>query len=78
MGCQTSKNGKKSRGGKQPHLKQEIRDHRGGINFMVLSDDASLLVTGSDDKTARMWSTLSDPTECLGVLEGHEGKYDPF
>lgn len=42
---------------------------------MVLSDDGSLLVTGSDDRTVRMWSTLSDPTECLGVLEGHDGLY---
>ena len=75
MGCQPSKpTGKKARG-KQHHLMQEIRDHKGGINFMVLSDDGSLLVTGSDDRTARMWSTLSNPTECLGVLEGHDGEF---
>ncbi|XP_054711947.1 WD repeat-containing protein 86-like, partial [Uloborus diversus] len=75
MGCRPSKGsiGSQKSKGKQPHLLQEIKDHKGGINCMVLSDDGSLLVTGSDDKTARMFSTLSDPTECLGVLEGHTG-----
>ncbi|GFY72125.1 WD repeat-containing protein 86 [Trichonephila inaurata madagascariensis] len=73
MGCQPSKDAGPKKPKKQPYLLQDIKDHKGGINCMVLSDDGSLLVTGSDDKTARMWSTLSDPTECLGVLEGHEG-----
>ena len=44
-------------------------DHDGAINCMGLSEDGSLLVTGSDDHTARMWSTQTDDTECLGVLE---------
>ncbi|PRD26522.1 UNVERIFIED_CONTAM: WD repeat-containing protein 86 [Trichonephila clavipes] len=73
MGCQPSKDAGPKKPKKQPYLLQDIKDHKGGINCMVLSDDGSLLVTGSDDKTARMWSTLSDPTECLGMLEGHEG-----
>ncbi|GIY02053.1 WD repeat-containing protein 86 [Caerostris darwini] len=73
MGCQPSTDSGAKKPKKQPHLLQEIKDHKSGINCMVLSDDGSMLVTGSDDKTARMWSTLSDPTECLGVLEGHEG-----
>ncbi|XP_042221983.1 WD repeat-containing protein 86-like isoform X2 [Homarus americanus] len=45
--------------------------HTGGINCMSLSEDSSLLVTGSDDKTVRMWSTKTEPIEDLGVLEGH-------
>ncbi|XP_015908185.1 WD repeat-containing protein 86 [Parasteatoda tepidariorum] len=75
MGCDVSKDsgGGHNRKKNEPFLLQEIRDHKGGINCMVLSDDSSLLVTGSDDRTVRMWSTLSDPTECLGVLEGHDG-----
>ena len=44
-------------------------DHDGAINCMALSEDKSLLVTGSDDFTARMWSTKTDDTECIGVLE---------
>ncbi|XP_037090236.1 WD repeat-containing protein 86-like [Pollicipes pollicipes] len=38
---------------------------------MALSEDGSLLITGSEDCTARMWSTKTDDTECLGALEGH-------
>ena len=35
---------------------------------MALSEDSSMLVTGSEDSTARMWSTKTDDTECIGVL----------
>ena len=28
-----------------------------------------MLVTGSEDATARMWSTRTDDTECIGVLK---------
>ena len=38
------------------------------INCMALSEDSSMLVTGSEDSTARMWSTKTDDTECIGVL----------
>ncbi|XP_067141318.1 WD repeat-containing protein 86-like isoform X1 [Centruroides vittatus] len=55
------------------YLLQKITEHQGGINCMALSEDGSLLVTGSDDKTARMWSTQSNPIECIGVMEGHTG-----
>ncbi|KAK3893899.1 hypothetical protein Pcinc_001124 [Petrolisthes cinctipes] len=50
------------------------REHTGSINCMVLSEDGSLLVTGSDDSTACLWSAVSMPTECLGVLSGHKGR----
>lgn len=36
---------------------------------MALSEDGSMLVTGSEDSTARMWSTKTDETECIGVLK---------
>ena len=39
------------------------------INCMALSEDNSMLVTGSEDSTARMWSTKTDETECIGVLK---------
>ncbi|XP_043225133.1 WD repeat-containing protein 86-like isoform X2 [Amphibalanus amphitrite] len=45
--------------------------HDGSINCMALSEDGSLLVTGSEDCTARLWSTKTDSTESLGALEGH-------
>lgn len=50
-------------------LKETLGDHDESINCMVLSEDGSMLVTGSEDSTARMWSTKTDETECLGVLK---------
>ncbi len=55
-------------------LKETLADHDESINCMALSDDGSMLVTGSEDATARMWSTKTDETECIGVLKGH-GSY---
>ena len=43
--------------------------HDGAVNCMSLSEDGSLLVTGSEDTTARLWSTKTDSTESLGALE---------
>lgn len=63
-------------GGKNKNVSQfqyqVCTDHKGSVNCMALSDDGSVLVTGSDDCTARIWSTTTDSVECLGVLEGHE------
>jgi WD40 repeat protein len=39
---------------------------------MEVSKDGSVLVTGSDDKTVRLWSAKSEAVECIGLLEGHE------
>ena len=50
-------------------LKETLADHEESINCMALSDDGSMLVTGSEDATARMWSTKTEETECLGVLK---------
>jgi len=52
-------------------LKETLGDHEESINCMALSEDSSMLVTGSEDSTARMWSTKTDETECIGVLRGH-------
>lgn len=48
-------------------------DHQGPINCMSVSEDGSLLITGSDDNTVKLWSTKTLDTECLGVMEGHTG-----
>ncbi|DAA30335.1 TPA: WD repeat domain 86 [Bos taurus] len=45
-------------------------DHRGGINWLSLSPDGQRLLTGSEDGTARLWST-ADGT-CCALLQGHE------
>lgn len=56
-----------------PFLLQEITDHRNGINCLEVSEDYSLLVSGGEDCTLRLWSTFSTPCECIGVLVGHRG-----
>ncbi|RWS29029.1 WD repeat-containing protein 86-like protein, partial [Leptotrombidium deliense] len=43
------------------------------ITCLTLSEDNSLLVTGTDNGLAVMWSALSKSTELLGKLIGHEG-----
>merc|ERR550532_3686208 len=48
-----------------------MADHEESINCMCLSEDGSMLVTGSEDATARLWATRTEETECLGVLKGH-------
>lgn len=54
------------------NLLQTCEDHEGSINCMEVSEDGSVLVTGSDDSNLRLWSTKTDSIECIGVLEGHE------
>ena len=58
-----------STGGKKGELLETMADHEESINCMCLSEDGSMLVTGSEDATARMWATKTEETECLGVLK---------
>ena len=51
---------------------QTLDDHEGGINCMSLSADGSVLATGSEDRTARLWSSRSERCECIGILRGHD------
>jgi len=76
--------GGSSGGGKKGELLETMADHEESINCMCLSEDGSMLVTGSEDATARMWATKTEETECLGVLRGHSsyincvGVHDTF
>jgi WD40 repeat protein len=54
------------------YVLQTCEDHEGSINCMEVSEDGSVLVTGSDDSYIRLWSTKTELIECIGVLEGHE------
>ncbi|XP_053630464.2 WD repeat-containing protein 86-like [Cherax quadricarinatus] len=68
MGSGSSKRKDKS------HLLETLKEHKDSIMCLALTDDSSLLVTGSYDTTACLWSTMSDATECLGILIGHTGR----
>jgi WD40 repeat protein len=48
-----------------------LRGHRGYVNALVFSPDSEHLLTGSDDGTARVWS--SDTGALERTLRGHEG-----
>ena len=48
-----------------------LAGHAGGVNTMAVSDDETLLATGSDDGTIRLWTTQTMRCECVGLLEGH-------
>lgn len=53
------------------HLKQRIKVGS-VINCMSISDDLSMLVTGTESGILEVWSTMSTPVESLAQLIGHE------
>ena len=52
-----------------PHFRQ---GHSAGAVSLALSDDAQTVISGSTDKTARVWRTFRG--ELLKRQEGHEGR----
>ena len=69
MGCCNSKAKAEK---KKSYLLETLSGHEAGINCMALSEDGSVLASGSEDKTARLWSTRTNTCECIGILRGHE------
>ena len=61
MGAGNSKN--------KNYCLETIIDHTSALNCIAVSEDQSLIVTGSDDTTAIMWSTVVEETEALGVFK---------
>ena len=64
--------GSKDETGLGQHCLEIMDDHESGINCMALSDDGSVLATGSEDRTARLWTTKTEYCECIGILKGHD------
>ncbi|CAF1333500.1 unnamed protein product [Adineta steineri] len=62
---------KRRTGRNQNWLLQTLENHESGINCMALSSDGSVLATGSDDNTIRLWSAKTESVEYLNVLAGH-------
>ena len=44
-----------------------LESHESCINVLSVSQDGSMVITGSDDCTARLWCTTNN--ESIGVLE---------
>jgi len=38
---------------------------------MTVSEDGSILATGSDDNTIRLWTAKAPRCDCIGILAGH-------
>ena len=66
---------RKMRKRREGKMIETLEGHEAGINCMALNVDESILVTGSEDCTARVWMIAEDDDEedfedkCLGVLE---------
>ena len=49
-------------------------EHSAAINCMAWSSLHSVIATGSDDKTGRLWGFVSENNmECYAILSGHSG-----
>eukprot|EP00505_MAST-04D_sp_SCG-Rhode-Island_P005213 Stramenopile-MAST_4_protein_5213 len=50
---------------------QTLLGHSGNVNSVSFSPDGAWIVSGSDDKTVKVWSVVSG--ECVTTFEGHSG-----
>lgn len=57
---------------KQPDHLLHVFESDSSISCTSLSEDSSMLVTGSDDGIINVWSALSTPPELLTSLSGHK------
>jgi WD40 repeat protein len=56
-----------------------LTDLKHSVNSVCFSADGDLLVSGSDDKTLKVWSKGSSGTfECQSTLAGHTGYVPAF
>ncbi len=55
-------------------LRQTLTAHEGAVTSLAITPDGSLLATGSQDQTIRLWR-LTDGV-CVASLHGHEGAID--
>jgi WD40 repeat protein len=53
------------------HLVEKVEEHEGGINCMALSEDGSVLLTGAEDCSARLWTTRTERATCLGSVKAN-------
>jgi len=49
-----------------------IKGHTGKINSVAISSDNTFIISGSNDKTIRIWDVVSG--ECIKILEGHNSR----
>ena len=52
------------------YLIATLSGHKGGINCMGINDENTVIITGGEDKTARLWNLASQ--ERTMILKGHK------
>ncbi|UYV66207.1 WDR86 [Cordylochernes scorpioides] len=58
-------------GGTSSSQLDQHNGHEGGINCLAVSADGSLLLTGGEDCTAKVWAARTTPLQPLRTLRGH-------
>lgn len=55
-------------------MKKTLHGHKDSVECLALDGPFGTLVTGSADRTIRVWDLSS--LRCIGTLHGHNGKQD--
>ncbi|CAD8154055.1 unnamed protein product [Paramecium octaurelia] len=56
----------------QWHLKQQLEEHQGGVNCLVVNSEEDTIISGSDDTLIKIWIRESDYWTCHQTLIGHQ------
>ena len=56
----------------EPTCRLELVGHTHNLSCVSFAPDSKVVITGSEDKTARIWSV--ETGECLQLLKGHTAK----
>lgn len=47
-------------------LLKSLEGHKAGVNSIELNADLTILASGGDDNSIRLWNVKNEPYDCLG------------
>ncbi|CAD8071333.1 unnamed protein product [Paramecium sonneborni] len=56
----------------QWNLKQQLEEHQGGVNCLVVNKDEDTIISGSDDTLIKIWTKDNDYWTCHQTIIGHQ------